>query len=189
MEKLYYINDEAEIIYNAYGFTFVPSIAEKYRGGTARGRVVLAIRDTRCLRNVFDLTCMDYILINQILYALSSTTLPCEVVSEILTVLYRDDPIFHKYLAMMYYAKFITKTQENKDTILDIIMKEISLIVSISMNEMNSHLSGLSYMYTNGIEYYYSFADKGESKVIIPAGYKYEVLTNAKVWDGSIQRQ
>jgi len=189
MEKLYYINDEAEIVQTKYNFVFIPGIAEKYRGRTARGKVVIAIRDKNCLRNVMDVESLGYPLVNQVMYTLSGHDPTAKIVSEVLKILYKDDPVFHRYLATVYYSRFLAKEKGNSNTILDFIMTDISLRLGMSRNKMNSYLRGVSHMYTNGIEYYYSVSDKEDSKVTIPIGYDYEVLTNAKAWSGSIQRQ
>lgn len=183
VKYLPYVKVNIEVMETRNGFQQVNGLDSMFRGYQARDKVICKSDLFDSLSDIFEEnTLKNY---RDVVYAVISGNV-CDAVnlSKYLTALYTSDQKFKMYIATMFYL-------EEKETPFGIQIME-SLLEKIRMTEekWKNHFKhyGCKVFFIANCCMYYAVDDVGMI-LTIPDDCNCEVLSNAKVWKGTTQRQ
>lgn len=182
IERLEYLKVESEVRTTPYGF-LVMSNLEYYRTNI-RNRFIVKYDVVFALDEYFEDSTLEEC--RDIIFNLMAGNIEDEeMISEVLTTIYMNDEKFRVFLGEKYYF--------------DEKYKEQSLYVSIISSLVETYRAKVRLLADEGKKYHYKKVAESDGyvymsipdekvKLRIPGKYREEVISYAKVWDGSTER-
>jgi hypothetical protein len=107
-----------------------------------------------------------------------------KIISGSLTEFYSSDKVFHNYFGELFYFH-----QKETFSMYDVLVKDIlERVIKLDV-ELQQEMKGLGcrYLFTTEGYSYYVMSDT-RSSLSLPKGYRGELVSNAKVWHGFIEK-
>ena len=184
--KLLYTKGDYERTTTPFNIEEIQGIESAYTGKVVRNNVVMRYDMMHALIGEFfeEETIEKYR--NAIYNLVVGNNLDTQRVAAIITALYTDDKVFHKRYSELIY--FDDECQET--SVYAVLIRRVLSCIGNYTEVFGDllrtyHLRPIatSHLYT-----YVSFNDV-DMELVVPRGYREEVLSVAKVWRGNIRRQ
>ena len=180
---LEYVHVTKEVQRTIYDFPIIENITE-YDGITIRNRVILKFDILAGMSNVFSKdTIKDY---RDLAFGIVSGYIhDANSLSTVLTALYTDDDVFHKYLSVIYLFDESLKEKSLANVLSCHLLDDYRIVFSmlvelLRLQRCKTILESSGYIYVSIPD------DKFTLK--IPGHFNEEVLSNAKVWNFDVER-
>lgn len=167
-----------------YKFPVITGIDDAYRGVNIRNRIIvkvdiLPVLTMFCTKN----TLIDYRGV--VFRLMSGVYIESKDISCVMNALYQEDVEFHGYINRQY----VFNEMALKESLYTIVCNDMICAYDMYTNYLVDKSRERGYKYVAESEgYVYLSVPDGISKMWVPEKYGVEVVSNAKGWDGSLER-
>lgn len=182
MIKLPYIGIMAKDYVTRYGYSMVEGV-EKYRGVRCRNNVVIRVDVLSKLTNCFNEAFLTQY--RQLVFSfMSGQVLDPDTLVQIIQCFYVQDNTFKMYMGEIFHFK----DNEGK-SLYNAVIDDLLLQYKRAINPLLESISERGYkriVISEGYVYF-SIPDEYNAKVVLPRGYRKEIVSYAKNWPGTFE--
>lgn len=182
--NLDYVKETIDIGSSKFGLPISENVDLYYKDKVIRNRVILKLDIISSLTEYFDESTLSNYR-NLIFQMVSGGITNPDLVVKTVNTLYQADATFKFYLGNTFYFNQDTKEKP----LYGVIVKGLIQEYVRQRKAIEDNAIGFDYkliVESNG--YYYISGRDLDQEIILPEGFKEEVLSNARTWSGKIKR-